>query len=59
MTTLLGKNGHEGSIPFARFRSLVPRELQRGTARFEGPVMNHPQHAQDDRITSHSPCYGS
>jgi hypothetical protein len=29
----LGVEAHEGSIPFTRFRPLVPRGLQRGTAR--------------------------
>jgi hypothetical protein len=31
-------HGHEGSIPFTRFRSLLPRELERGTACHLQPV---------------------
>jgi hypothetical protein len=31
--TVDGQNGNEGSIPFTRFRPLLPRALQRGTAR--------------------------
>ena len=30
----LGASQHEGSIPFTRFRPLVPRGLQRGRPRF-------------------------
>ena len=41
MTTLLGKNGHEGSIPFARFRPEYAG-LQRGRLRFRRAAARQP-----------------
>jgi hypothetical protein len=51
-TTALGKNGHEGSIPFTRFRLLVPRELQRGRLRFRLLV---PRELQRGRLRFRQP----